>query len=371
MTLQQQSGRRVFIAGGGTGGHLYPGIAVAREIQARFPGTQIEFVGSPRGLEAKIVPSEGFALHLLPIGPLSKMGLRAQIMTLLKLPLAFLKAAGLIFSRKPKAILGVGGYASFPVVFMGALLGVRTAIWEPNAFPGLSNRILGRWVDRVFLVFEVARSYLNSKDVSVVGVPLRSQIRYQERVPSARLRVLIFGGSQGARGINLGVTGAIELAMRHAHPWIKRVDIIHQTGEKEFSVFEERYRALNLENVKVIPYLKNIHQEYAWADVVVCRSGAGTIAELAQCRKAAVLIPLPTAADDHQTVNARALADKGAARLIPQKEFEGMKFGELVQEFLDHPERLSALENSIGQFHNEGAARKIVDQLLGSPGGQA
>ncbi|MBX9766762.1 MAG: undecaprenyldiphospho-muramoylpentapeptide beta-N-acetylglucosaminyltransferase [Bdellovibrionales bacterium] len=354
----------IFIAGGGTGGHLYPGIAVAREILKRYPQMQIEFVGSPRGLEVKIIPNEGFPLHLLPIGPLSNMGLVAQLVTFLKLPLAFLRALQLILSRKPKVILGVGGYASFPVVFIGALLGCPTAIWEPNAFPGMSNRILSQWVKRVFLVFEAAQEKLNAKSISVVGVPLRGQIRFQERAPSEKLRVLVFGGSQGARGINMGVTGAIEIAARKNQDWLKQIEIIHQTGEREFTLFEARYKALNLPNVKVTPYLKSIHEEYAWADIVVCRSGAGTIAELAGCRKASVLIPLPTAADDHQTVNARALADKGAAILVPQKEFEGSKFSEVIQGFLRTPEKRTQLEQAIGQFHQDGSAGKIVDQLM-------
>lgn len=354
----------VFIAGGGTGGHLYPGIAIAREILNRDPSMQIEFVGSPRGLEVKIIPNEGFPLHLLPIGPLSNMGLLQQLVTFFKLPLAFLKALQLVLSRKPRVILGVGGYASFPIVFVGALLGYPTAIWEPNAFPGLSNRILSRWVRHVFLVFEAAAGLLKAKSVSVVGVPLRGQIRFQERVPSDQLRVLIFGGSQGARGINLGVTAAIEIAAREGQDWLKQVEIVHQTGEKEFALFEARYKTLGLTNVKVTPYLKSIHEEYAWADVVFCRAGAGTIAELAGCRKASVLIPLPTAADDHQTVNARALSSKGAAILVLQKEFVGSRFSEVIQELLKAPELRKQLEREIGKFHQEGSAGKIVDHLM-------
>lgn len=354
----------IFIAGGGTGGHLYPGIAIAREVLARFPKARVEFVGSPRGLEAKIIPNEGFPLHLLPIGPLLQMGVMAKMMTLAKLPLAFIKAFFLILQRRPQVILGVGGYASFPVVFIGAMIGIPTAIWEPNAFPGLSNRILSGWVKRVFVVFEAARSRLQAKSLTVVGVPLRSQIQHQARTTSPKMRVLIFGGSQGARGINLGVTGAIEIAARKNQDWLQKVEIIHQTGEREFGIFEARYQTLGLPNVKVTPYLKQIHEEYAWADVVVCRSGAGTIAELAQCRKASVLIPLPTAADDHQTVNAKALADKGAAILIPQREFEGTRFAEVVQDLLAHPEKRDALEQAIGAFHRDGAARMIVDQMM-------
>lgn len=354
----------VLIAAGGTGGHIYPALAIAQEIKKQDPTIEIRFVGTHKGLENKIVPDQGFELLTLPSGKLNGVGLIERCRTLIKLPMAFLKAIALLRRLRPRAVVGVGGYASGPMLFAAALLGYRSVIWEPNAMPGMTNRWLAPWVDECLVVFDEAKKSLNCGHIVTVGMPVRSKI---EARPSRgnrngdRWHILIFGGSQGAMAVN---TTVVEMVLSAGEEWLKSVEIIHQTGARDF----ERVKALYGDRLSELPvqvreYLHNMDECYDWADAVVSRAGTGTLSELAACGKPAVLIPFPFAADNHQQKNAEVLVDAGAAQMIVQTELtpDGLRLS--LQELQSRPELRARLSENIARFHQPQAAQFIVEQL--------
>ena len=307
--------RNVIIAGGGTGGHIYPGVAIARALERMHPELKVHFVGARGGLEEKIVPRENFPLHTVPVGRLHHtVGLATRIRTLLTLPLAFWKAFTILRELKPVAVLGVGGFASGPMLFVSSLLGYRSLIWEPNAFPGMTNRMLARRVSECLLVFDEAARFLNARKTTKAGLPVRANMMPGQHAPliavtSTRpLRILVFGGSQGARFINNLVCDSVMESVRSGDDWLRDIEIVHQTGATDHARLVEAYKGAPSQ-VQVFEYLHDMDARYLWADLVVCRSGASTVAEIAACEKAAIFIPLPTAADDHQRKNAEVLAN--------------------------------------------------------------
>lgn len=350
----------VIIAGGGTGGHIYPGVAIARAVEKKYPDIKVHFVGATGGLEEKIVPREGFPLHVVPVGKLHRsVGLITRIKTLLRLPLALYSAWKILNDLKPIAVLGVGGFASGPILFVASLLGYRTLIWEPNAHPGLANRILAGRVDEALLVFEEAGAFLKSKNKSMIGLPVRSLMVPSERANDPRLRVLVFGGSQGARFIN----NLVSAAMHDGQGWLSGIELVHQTGPADFEKISEAYRGAPA-NIKVFEYLHDMDQRYAWADLVVCRSGASTVAEICACRKAAIFIPLPTAADDHQKKNADVLARADAAMMIQQSELTPELFRATLERFRDDRSLIEKFEANVVKFQYPNAAEKIAARLV-------
>lgn len=358
--------KRVVIAGGGTGGHIYPGLAVAKVLAER--GYEVHWVGARGGLEEKIVPRPTTAappeLHLVSIGKLhASAGLLVRLRTVLMMPLAFLQALQLVLRLKPVAVLGVGGFASGPFLFVAALLGYRTVIWEPNAHMGMANRLLAPLVDLCLVVFEEATRQINNKvrTKSVrVGLPVRSSIRPGERPPLAgrNLRVLVFGGSQGARPINRVISQAV------ATNFLYDVDLVHQTGPYDYQQTRALYESLGRPNVELHEYLHDMEARYQWADLVICRAGASTVAEIAACGKAAVFVPLPTAADNHQYKNASVLAQAGAAVLIEQKDFSVDTLSATIQRFRKSPETAAELGRAAMAFASPNAAEEIARRVL-------
>ena len=323
---------KILIAGGGTGGHLYPALAIAKEVQKQRPDAEIHFVGTELGLEKKIIPREGFPLHFVSIGRLNQVSLSEKVKTLLRLPLAFFQALMLILRLRPDVILGVGGYASGPALFVGALLRYRTIIWEPNAYPGLANRWLSRYVNMACVVFEKAAAHLQAKQIVQIALPVREDIEnMKERVPrSANFRVLVFGGSQGSKAINDAIIGL----WRENGPWLKTTEFVHQTGTQEFERVSTEYAKLGVTSQQVATheFLHDMPERYRWADLVIARSGTGTLSELAAAGKASILIPLPTAADDHQRKNAEVMVQRNAAKMILQKELTAEKLRQMILE---------------------------------------
>lgn len=355
--------RVVIIAGGGTGGHIYPGIAIARAVEARYSDIKVHFVGATGGLEEKIVPREGFPLDLVPVGKLHRsVGLATQIKTLVKLPLAFWAAYKILRRLKPVAVLGVGGYASAPLLFVASLIGVRSLIWEPNAHPGLANRLLAGRVDEALLVFEEAGKLMSAKHSSMIGLPVRAVMMPSERAVSARLRVLVFGGSQGARFINNLVSAAVHDQSSESG-WLDGIELVHQTGPSDFARIKESYAGAPPQ-FEVFEYLHDMDRRYAWADLVVCRSGASTVAEICACRKAAIFIPLPTAADDHQRKNAEVLARGDAAMCLTQSELTPEKFRDTLKRFRDDRSLIARFEKNVEKFESPHAAEKIAARLV-------
>jgi UDP-N-acetylglucosamine--N-acetylmuramyl-(pentapeptide) pyrophosphoryl-undecaprenol N-acetylglucosamine transferase len=364
--------RKILIAAGGTGGHIYPALAMADAFKERKPEITVEFVGTLHGLENKIVPAHGYRVHHLPIGRLnSNVPLSERLKTVLLLPWALMKSALLLMSERPDFVLGVGGHASGPLLLMASLLGYRNAIWEPNAMPGMANRILSRFVDDCWVVFDEAKSHLHGRRIHVAGMPVRAEIEslgasaVSTRKP---FRILVFGGSQGARGLN---TTTMEM-VRAGGEWLQDVHIVHQTGPTDFERLESGYGdLLGHGRVEIRDYIHDMAAQYAAADLVICRSGTGTLSELAACGKAAILIPFPFAADDHQRKNAESLVEKGAAVMILQKDLTVGRLRSAIQELRADPVRCAEIQKRIRAFHRPQAAAHLVGEFLERMDGHA
>ena len=355
---------RLLVAGGGTGGHLYPGIAIAEEVRTSTGG-QAVFVGTSRGLESRLVPAAGFPLELVTVSGLKRMGLRGLLRGLARLPGAFLESARILRRHRPDVVLGVGGYASGPLVFAAALLGYPTAIQEQNSQPGFTNRMLGRLVRRVFIAFDDAAARFARRKVRFLGNPVRRT--FLERAAAGApatddaRAIVILGGSQGSRAVNELASGMVRvLDARGRLP-----PVIHQTGPDQFDEMQVNYAALGYEGrVEVRAFIDDMPAVLGKAAVCVARAGALTLAELAIMRRPAVLIPLPTAADDHQTMNALAFERAGAAVVLPQGEASATRLGDLVDEILQDPARRASMAEAMGTLARADATRDIVAELL-------
>ena len=356
---------RVVIAGGGTGGHLYPGIAIAREILARRPAAVVTFAGTARGIEAKVVPREGFQLDVLRSAGLKGRSGVAAVRGLALLPLGFADAWRIISRRQPQLVIGVGGYSSGPVVMAAALRGIPTLLAEQNAVPGLTNRLLSRVVSAAAVTFDSTVSFFGRRGF-VAGNPVRPEFfaaaaadaEAAASSPDRKARVLIFGGSQGAHAINVAMVAAAPRLAADGG-----VDITHQTGERDVELVRNGYRDAGLP-ARVEPFLFAMDREMKRADVVVSRAGATTIAELTAAGRAAILIPLPTATDDHQKKNAQVLAEAGAAELIEQKDLGGAMLAERVLALARDSVRRQAIADAARRFARPDAAKVIVDRAL-------
>lgn len=356
----------IMIAGGGTGGHIYPGIAIARALQKADPAVEIRFVGTDKGLETKIVPREGFPLHLIYGGQLNFPGEPLKkIKTLLRLPVGIFQSLELIIKYRPYFVLGVGGYASGPFVLLASLLGCRTAIWEPNALPGLANRWLSRFVKRCFLVFEDSKKYLRAKNMLVVGMPVRAEMEARQEPAleliqrsDAKFHILHYGGSQGSRAIGRALAAAVT-----QHPdWTRDLKIVHQTGSIDHKDFIGRYKGFeNL--VEIHEFIFDMPKYYEWADLVVCRGGASTLNEIAAFGLPSVIIPLP-AADAHQEKNAEMLVRANAACMIPQPELTPERLISEIQELRSNVALRDMIKKNVKAFHRPRAAEAIAQEIL-------
>ena len=354
---------RMLVAGGGTGGHLFPGLALAEEVKTRHPKNDVLFVGTARGLEARVVPLAGFPLELIEVGPLKRLGLLGLLKGLLRLPRALFQSLRIIRTFDPDVVVGVGGYASGPVLIAAWLKRIPTAVQEQNALPGFTNRALGRFVDACFISFEEARAGFPAKKVHLLGNPIRSAFLdnyLHEKPTDERLSLLVTGGSQGAHGLNLPVAEAIELL---APVLGRRLRVVHQTGEKDAAEIAARYQKLATTgaDLKAAPFIDAMAKAYSEADLIVCRAGATTIAEITCCKKPAILVPFPFAADDHQSVNARSLVAAGAAILIQERELTGEGLAREVRALGEDRERLRRMARQSGLLGRPEAAREIAD----------
>ena len=355
--------KTVMIAGGGTGGHIYPAVAIARALLEKDPTLDIQFVGSPGGFETKIIPKEGFPLHLIQVGKLNQTGgVLGKLKTLFGIPVALLQSTALLFELKPQIVLGVGGYASGPFVLMAALLGFKTTIWEPNAHPGLTNRWLSFFVRRSLVVFEEAGKMLKSKDIVQMGLPVRKEVEEMTMHPRSdeQFHLLIFGGSQGARAINKIVQ---ETLVKYATD-LKDIQVVHQTGPHDVVSAKKSYE--KLPHIEAHEYLYGMEKYYQWADLVICRSGASTVAELAACGRPAVLIPLPSAADDHQLKNAKSLVDHEAGILLEQKDLTPEVLFEKIISLKNNKKSRELMTLNLKKFYKPKAAHRIAEYLLNS-----
>ena len=348
------------IAGGGTGGHIYPAIAVAQEYVARGSGRSAVFVGTERGLEKTIVPKAGFPLELISVGGLKGKGLGETIVSLARLPVGFFQAWRLIGKHSPGAVLGVGGYSSGPVLLAARLRGVPTAIHEQNAFPGITNRMLAKFVKAVAVAFADAAPRLKRDDAVITGNPIRKEFFEIGQRPTANgQRLLIFGGSQGSHILNQTMTGALLFLARLKG----RLQIVHQTGTKDLDEVRAAYRASAFTDARVVPYLDPIAGEIAAADLVVSRAGAMTIGELASAGRAAILVPFAAATNNHQELNARVVERAGGAMVITESQLTPERLGLAIAEIINDPDRASRMGAAARALAAPDAAKKIVDLL--------
>ncbi len=345
------------IAGGGTGGHLFPALALAETFKERDPANEILFVGGRTGLEARVLAKEGYPLKTIGVLGLKGQSFLKKIQGFMVLPKSIFEAWSIIHSFKPDLVLGVGGYASGPVVLTAWALRCKTAIQEQNFFPGFSNRILGRLVNRIFLSFEGSDRHFPKRKAMLTGNPVRKVITPQERrEKESKFTLLILGGSQGAHHLNQ--------VMQEAIPYLLRlkggIRMIHQTGEKDYREVQDVYQRERLE-AEVSPFIHDIERVYAAADLILCRAGATTLFELMAMGKPAILVPYPHAANDHQTLNAQALAEAGAAVMIPNGDLSGKELSRIVQQLREDPARLKRMEEKVAALAKPDAARRIVN----------
>ncbi|MBK6847177.1 MAG: undecaprenyldiphospho-muramoylpentapeptide beta-N-acetylglucosaminyltransferase [Proteobacteria bacterium] len=351
---------RVLIAGGGTGGHVFPALAVAQELRAVDPTARILFVGAD-GLERELVPAHGFELVQLPAGRLKGATTVARLRTLARVLPAVLRARALLRRFAPQVVVGVGGYASGPVVAAAALARIPVLLLEQNAIPGLTNRLLARCAARVVVAFPQAEQRLPPGRAVLLGNPLRRELvaALQQPRPAPGTgpgrQLLVLGGSQGARALNEAITAAA-LRLVGALPALL---ITHQTGPADAPWVAARYQQAGVA-ARVEPFIQDMAEVYRKADLVLSRSGATTLAELTVAGLPAVLVPYPHAADDHQTANAAELAQAGAAVLLPQAQLSPERLATLLAELLNDPSRLAAMSRAMHAAARPEAAAAVV-----------
>lgn len=353
---------RVLIAGGGTGGHVFPGVAVADALARRVRDLAVCWVGTDRGLEAKILADTPYHLETMDLRPLNGVRGAALAKALGKLPGAGLRALSILRAHRPEVVLGVGGYAGGPVVALAAALKIPAAVLEPNAIPGLTNRLLARFVKRAFVTHQEAVAGFPKDRALVTGSPVRRQFlaRMASPVPvGGRPEVLVLGGSQGARALNRALPAAFATLRDRGLP----VAVTHQAGAGSAEEVSQAYRSLGVE-ARVVPFIADIAEAMERASLLVCRAGAMTVAEVGVLGRPALYVPLPTAADDHQRRNAEAQATAGAARWLAQAEATPERLADELGALLSDPEALRAMGAAAWQGARPDAAGVIADELL-------
>jgi UDP-N-acetylglucosamine--N-acetylmuramyl-(pentapeptide) pyrophosphoryl-undecaprenol N-acetylglucosamine transferase len=352
----------MIIAGGGTGGHLFPGVALAEELVARGSEHEVLFVGTKRGIEAREVPKAGFSLELIEVGGLKGKGLWGKVKGLFLIPRAIWQSGKIIKKFRPNIVVGVGGYASGPALVAAWLKGLPTAIMEQNAFPGLTNRVLGKIVRRVFTAFEEANRFFSAKKIRALGNPVRKavieSILTNDQVSDSH-DLLIFGGSQGAEVLNRVVPEAVALLVKR----FENISVTHQAGQRQLEGVRGRYQELDIQ-AEVVPFINNMGNAYRRAELVICRAGATTVAELSLARKPSILVPFPYAADNHQEVNAQSLVRVGAAVMIRQADLDADRLADQIGAIIGDQERKKNMEKAAGKVSRPESAQKICDACL-------
>jgi UDP-N-acetylglucosamine--N-acetylmuramyl-(pentapeptide) pyrophosphoryl-undecaprenol N-acetylglucosamine transferase len=357
--LKENRPLNILLAGGGTGGHLFPGIAVAQCFKTMNPKHDILFVGSGRYLEASVLSRLGFACQRIDAYGIKGMGWEKILRSLMSLPAAFLQSARIIHRFRPDILIGLGGYSSGPLIVTAGFMGIKTVLMEQNTVPGITNRLLSCMVDRIYVAFEHTRFHCTSSKIRCSGNPVRKEIaglRSQKgRVSGRPFTVLILGGSQGAHSINRAMTEAL----KHLEN-LQNFYFIHQTGNADRTWVTETYKQSKAQ-FQVQAFYMDMASLYAKADLIICRAGATTIAEITAAGKPAVFIPYPFAADNHQTHNAMVLVKANAAKMIVDAELSGKSIAEQLDYFKHHPRLLSRMAANAGQQGKINAAYDIAN----------
>lgn len=361
---------RVLIAGGGTGGHLYPGLALAREFQ-KMGRADILFVGTKRGIESEVLNREGFPLSKIRVSGIMNKGILKTLASVFLLPIGLVDSLIILLRFRPDIVIGIGGYTSGPIIVMAMMLGIKRIILEPNLIPGITNRILAPIANVIAVAFEETKSYLKGSRVILTGNPVREEIFNPPQSPLnlsgvTEVTLFVFGGSQGAHSINIAMIDALD--------YIKdikdKIFIIHQTGKHDYQLVSELYEKRQFK-ARVESYIFDIVSIYRMADLIVCRAGATTVAEIMACGKPAILIPFPYSAHEHQEWNAKALKDAGAAEVIDGSRLSGKLLGETIRRLLFDKEALRLMGERSRSLGRKDAAREIALLCNRLVGGEA
>jgi UDP-N-acetylglucosamine--N-acetylmuramyl-(pentapeptide) pyrophosphoryl-undecaprenol N-acetylglucosamine transferase len=355
---------RIVIAGGGTGGHLFPGIAVAQEFEARHAASKIIFVSTGNPLERSVLSKTGYTLQTITAAGIKGRGLWNQVKSVAKIPKGILEANRILKKFSPDLTIGLGSYSAGPVAFAAWLRKIPIVVHEQNILPGITNRILSRFANRIFISFENTRSHMDPQKVHWTGNPVRQEIldnadRFKDTKNDESgdrpFTVLIIGGSQGAHRINMAVIEALD-HLRH----LEHLHFVHQTGQADEQPVRQAYRQSKVGGT-VQAFFDNMAEQYSRADLIICRAGATTVAEVTALGKAAIFIPFPFAADNHQVLNAGSLSDEGAAEILIEKDLSGKILSEKIKYYAARPDELEDMSARAKQFGKPDAAKNIVD----------
>jgi UDP-N-acetylglucosamine--N-acetylmuramyl-(pentapeptide) pyrophosphoryl-undecaprenol N-acetylglucosamine transferase len=343
---------RAILAGGGTGGHVIPALAIANELKKSY-GAEVLFIGTARGIENRLVPAAGYPLRLVRVGQLKNVSLVTRAKTTFDLPRAVWDAGRMLNEFAPDVVIGVGGYASGPAMLAAVVKHIPTLAFEPNVVPGFANRVVARFVSGAAVHFEETAKYFRRAEVT--GVPVRQAFFEIPAKRGGTPTLLVFGGSQGAHAINEAMIRCLPELRRQA----PGIHIIHQTGEHDYNDALAAYRGSG-ESAEVSKFIEDMPAAFARADLLVCRSGASTVAEITAAGKPAIFVPFPRAADDHQRVNAEALARVGAAVVVEESKLEGVWLAETIAALLGDPRRLQVMSEAARGLAHPNAARDIA-----------
>lgn len=357
---------KLIVAGGGTGGHLFPGIAVAEEFLSRDPANQVLFVGSERGIEARAIPRLGYQLELISAAGIRGKGSLAKLKGAAMMLYGYAQSRKILQQFKPDLVLGVGGYASLPMVMAARGMEIPRYIHEQNALPGMSNKVLSRVANKVFISLEESAKFFPKDCTLLTGNPLRKQIlemltgNVQEQQQSETFQLFIFGGSQGAHALNIALPQAVA---QLSPEYQARLKITHQTGEADLQQVQAAYQANGIE-ADVRPFIDDMATAYHRAELIICRAGATTIAEVTALGKACLFVPFPHATDDHQRKNAEALLKKGACEMLVEQEIGGKGLSNAIARLMDNRDALKLIGENAAALARLDAAKVIVDQML-------
>jgi len=351
--------KKVIISGGGTAGHIYPALAVGNKLKEKDPHLQLTYVGTHRELEKNIME-----YHRVDFIPLKIEGLKGKgfktIRSLFLLPFSFMKTFAILRRIKPDLVIGVGGYSSGPVVLLASWMKIPTLILEQNFYPGLTNRMLVRWVQKAVVAFKGSLPYFKEKGI-FIGNPVREEFyNISPKARNQKLTILIFGGSQGSHFLNKAISASLPFLKKEK----ENLKIFHQTGEKDLEWVKESYSKNGFQGVTVAPYFLDMANYFQESDLIISRAGATTIAEFIASRKASLLIPFSKAADNHQVLNARELEKINGAEIILEEEFTPEMFADKILLFLQYREKISQMEKNLEQIKTEKVTEKISDLCL-------
>lgn len=344
------------ITGGGTGGHVFPALAVARVLRER--GHRLLFVGTREGMESRLVPEAGYEIEFIRIGGFNRVGFRKQLQTAVQIPFSLAAAARLLARFRPHAVFSTGGYVAGPVMLSALARRTPLIVMEPNAIPGLANRRLGRWVYRALLGFESTAKWFPAGKSEVTGLPVRPEFFAVQPKQTGKFTVLITGGSRGARTLNRASRESWPLFRESGAP----VRIVHQAGAAEHEALAKEFSTAGLDG-QVVPFIRDMPQAFAEADLVVGRAGAGAVNEIAAAGMPSVLVPFPFAADDHQRRNAAILADAEAARMVLDADMNGERLFREVETLRHNAAELDQMRARVRSFAKPGAAERAAAVL--------